>query len=173
MQLLPDAGMPFLIPPPPETATAAEPAQCAAVSRQALQDLSDAITAARQQADANVAANGEGVPGAGYPVAATHGRNFLVNAQEDITQLLAQIDQYPPSLIHVPGITYAIYNSCRGVIVAMHYARHWETISAVYNREGETTAVAVECVDLTTAAIELAETMATAATGCYMHAYTG
>lgn len=55
----------------------------------------------------------------------------------------------------------------------MHYARHWETISAVYNRESETTAVAVECVDLTTAAIELAEPMATAATGCYMHAYTG
>lgn len=172
MQLLPDAGLPVLIPPPPE-AKAAEPGPCAGVTRQALQDLSDNVSAARERAEANVTVNGEGVPGAEYPVAATHGRTYVVLAQDNTAQLLAQVDMYPPSAIHGAGITSAIYNWCRSIIVALHYARHWETISAVYNARRGTAAVPVECVDLINAALEVAEPVSRDATGCYIRAYTG
>lgn len=172
---LADAGLPDLILPllseSDLAAAAAAPAPCAAVTRQALQDLSDAIGTARQRAEANVAVNGEGVPAAVYPVAATYGRDHLVVAQDDMTQLLTWIDQFPPQAIHYSSVVYSIYGYCRQIIHQLHHARHWEAISAVYNARRGTAAVAVECIDLITAAIDLAEPVATNATTCYVLPY--
>ncbi|MQA87141.1 MAG: hypothetical protein GEV03_21570 [Streptosporangiales bacterium] len=177
MTYLSNVGLPDLVPPPPSELAApkaaAEPAPCAAVTRQALQDLSDTITAAREKAEANVAVNGEGAPGAVYPVAATLGRDHLIKAHDNTTVLLAWVDKWgvPPGLIGYPAISYGIYGYCRDVLPQLHHARHWETVNAVYNASRGTAAVTVECINLITAAVELAEPLATNATGCYLAAY--
>jgi hypothetical protein len=166
---LPPADAPAL--PLPEPATA--PAPCEAVTRQGLQDLVDAISAAQLKAEANVAANGEGVPGAEYAVAATHARDFVVEAHEHVAKVVATADKYdvPPGLNRYPAISYQIYLACRQAINYLHAARHWEAISAVYNRDREKVAAALACIGPITAAIELAEPLSADATGCYVAVY--
>jgi hypothetical protein len=177
----PSIGLPdLLLPAPSQLAAtdvpaegAAKSASCEAVTRQALQELSNAIAVARDKADDNVTVNGEGAPDAGYPGAATLGRNHLIVAQDKTTALLAWVDEWNKwsVLILYPAISYGIYGYCREVIWQLHHARHWETISAVYNARRGTAATAVECVDLVTAAVELSEPLSANATGCYMAAY--
>jgi hypothetical protein len=177
----PSIGLPHLLPPTPSelsvtgspTEAAAKSTPCEAVTRQALQELSNAITVARDKAEGNVAVNGEGVPDAGYPGAATWGRYYLVSAHDMSTDLLAWVDEWNKwsVLIHYPAISYGIYGYCREVIGQLHLARHWETISAVYNAVRGTAATAVECVDLITATVALSEPLSVNATHCYLAAY--
>jgi hypothetical protein len=177
----PNIGLPHLLPPTPSQLSATDlPAEaaatstpCGAVTRQALQELGNAITVARDKADGNVAVNGEGVPDAGYPGAATWGRYYLGSAQDMTTDLLAWVDEWNKwsVLVHYPAISYGIYGYGREVIGQLHLARHWETISAVYNARRGTAATAVECVDLITATVELAEPLSADATHCYLAAY--
>jgi hypothetical protein len=177
MRLLPHPGPPDApaLPLPEAVAaeTEAEPAPCTAVTRQGLQDLLDVIADALAKAEANILVNGEGVPGAEYAVAATYGRDYVADAQEHAIRMVAIADKFkvPPGLVLYPAISYHIYGICRHVIFQLHVARHWEAISAVYNRERGTAAAAVACIQPITAAAGLAEPLSANATGCYLAAH--
>jgi len=169
----PVVGLPDLVLPlDGRIATAADPPSCAALTRQALQNLSQAIAAGLAKAEGNVTVNGAGVEDARYPAAAMLGRDHLAAAEEDMARLLAWLDAVgiPPGMFQHPSVPYNIYGYCRELLVSMHHARHWETISAVYNAERGTAAVAVACVHLISTAVGLAEQLSIDGTGCYLAA---
>jgi hypothetical protein len=149
------------------TLAKAQAPSCAALTPVAIQTTVDAITASIQQAQKDVAENS--VTG-GYPQASTNNLAQLVQARDTMKSLqdwLAGNNLASPFVSNQSG-AYNVHNYARDTVVSLLYARHWGTISAVYNALPRNQTFALQSIDLTTAAIKVVDDMGVHGAKCYL-----
>jgi hypothetical protein len=157
-------------PPALEGKASAQPS-CSALTRAAIEGVVIAITAVKTEADANLAANGPGAPGAGYAAAATQAVSHVKIALDKFSYLLKWLDDNkvfsPKGYVTYPGPAYAVYNYVREAVLYLHLTRHWSAVSAVYNADRDAHH-ALKCIDNSSALLEEIEVLGTKATTCYL-----
>ena len=146
-------------------------ASCQEITVAAIQRLIDRISAAGEQADANVVANGPGVPGAGAPDAAKVSADNVWKGQGRLTQLIEDLrkaNMLSPSgeLVNPVG-GYAVYNRTRDVILDLHFARHFAAVSAAWNSKRDPSG-ALDCITSVTEILADLEPFSIRATRCYL-----
>jgi hypothetical protein len=143
---------------------------CASLTAAAIQAVIDEIIESRDKAVSDAAAHGaEGGPG--YPGAARYNLAYLTQARDEMLALrnwlqTAEVLDQPPFVTNVSA-SYNIHGYVRETVVALHNARHWATISAVYHISAD----ARDSYELTTQALDLIEPLGAQAGRCYMGAY--
>jgi hypothetical protein len=149
---------------------------CTSVTKQSITELLDAIERARERAEANAAANGEAVPNAGYPGAATHCLRHIATARDWIDRLLRWLGdndlfEGPDQQVNNTTAAYNVYGYCRETVVQLHHGRHWAAVSAAWNSSRKTADPARECVERASEALALLDPLSAQATRCYLRAY--
>ena len=169
--LLKDAGA---NPPALQGKESAQPS-CSALTRAAIEGVIIAITVVKSETDANLAANGPGMPGAGYPAAAAQAVDHVKIALNKFGKLLAWLDEnslFSPKG-HITNISaaYTVYNYVRETVPYLHLTRHWAAVSAAWNA-ARNVDHALKCIDETSTLLEELEALGTKATRCYLsHVY--
>lgn len=159
------------LPPDTTIAGAGLSASCQGITVTAIQRLIDRISVAGDQADANVVANGPGVPGAGAPDSATVSADNVRKGQRRLTQLIEDLRKanlLSPSgeLVNAVG-GYAVYNRTREVILDLHHARHFAAVSAAWNSKRDPSG-ALACITSVTEILGDLEPFSIQATRCYL-----
>jgi hypothetical protein len=149
---------------------------CNSVTKQSITEVRDGIERARQLAEVNAAANGEGVPDAVYPGAATYSLRHISTAREWMDRLLrwlADNDLFEGADQQVNNTTaaYNVYGYCRETVVQLHHGRHWAAVSAASNSSRKTADPARECVERGSEALAMLDPLSAQATRCYLRAY--
>ena len=116
-----------------------------------------------------MAANG--VTGA-YAIAAGYNLANLTEARDKMQVLLAWlyaagvlgVPPAPPPFVSNTTGAYNVHSYVREAVISLHYARHWATVSAIWN----TSADARDSYELTTQAHELIEPLGAQAGRCLM-----
>src|ERR1700754_2580656 len=147
---------------------------CNALTRTTIAGIVTAITAVKTEADANLAANGPGAPGAGYAAAATQAVNHVKIAFDKFSYLLGWLDKNklvsPKGYITNTSAAYNVYNYVREAVLSLHLTRHWSAVSAVYNADRDVHHV-LKCIDESSALLTELEVLGTKATQCYLSSY--
>jgi hypothetical protein len=143
-----------------------DPDPCASLTPAALQQVIDVIAQSRTKAESDVAANGVN----GIYAAATHHNLAYLNEAHDIMIALQSFLQSEG--IDSPYVTNAsgasnVHGYVREVVVPLHHARHWATISATHHLSTD----ARDSYELTSQALDLAEALGAQAGRCYMNVY--
>jgi hypothetical protein len=168
----PSAGTPpdrpHPVPVKPQLESAAT--SCTSLTTAAIQAVINQIIASRDKAVKDDAANGA-VNGPGYPSAARDNLAYLTQARDKMIVLrdwlqTAGVLDPPPFVTNASG-AYNIHGYVRETVVALHYARHWATISAVYHSSAD----ARDSYELTTQALDLIEPLGAQAGRCYMSGF--
>lgn len=146
---------------------------CAAVTRAALDEAIAAVATALAKADDNVDANGEAVPTARYPAAATFARTGCQTALETMQTLRGWLDDnemFQPPDDHVSNATasFNIFGYCREAITQLHFARQWVAVSASSNEPAGGADPGRDCAQLISGALSLLEPLSADATSCYL-----
>lgn len=158
---------------PPDTTIARSglSASCQGISVAAIQRLIDRISAAGDQADANVVANGPGVPGAGAPDTAKVSADNVRKGQRRLTKLIEDLREdnmlSPAGQLKNAVGGYAVYNRTREVILDLHYARHFAAVSAAWNSKRDPSG-ALACITSITEILRDLESFSIQATRCYL-----
>jgi hypothetical protein len=143
---------------------------CASLTGAAIQAVIKSIADSSAKAESDAAAHGvDGGPG--YPSAARDNLSYLISAHDQMVALLDWLHEAevldPPAFVSNVSAAYNIHGYVREAVVALHYARHWATISASYHGSLD----ARDSFELTTQALELIEPLGAQAGRCYMDAY--
>lgn len=143
-----------------------DPDPCAALTPAAIQQIIDVIAQSRTKAESDVAANGAN---GAYAIAAPYNLDYLKAAHDKMIALQSflQTEGLDTPYVTNASAAYNVHGYVREVVVALHYARHWATISAVYHKSTD----ARDSYELTSQALNLAEALGAQAGRCYMNAY--
>jgi hypothetical protein len=150
----------FLLPPK----VVAQTDPCSSLTSTRIQGVISAIGESRTKAEADAAANG--TTGA-YASAARDNLAILTQAQTTMSNLLTWLHLHYSAPYSSSNAAYNIYGYVRDTVASLHFARHWAAISVLYHRSIPARA----SVDATTAAINLAESLGSDATVCYLRGY--
>ena len=152
---------------------AAAAAGCAAVNRAAIAAAIDAIAAALEKADDNVAANGEAAPGAEYPGAATFAQTGCQSALGTMQTLRAwltvnELFEPPNDRVTNLSASFNVAGYCREAIIQLHFARHWAAVSSGWNAARNGGEPGRACTALISDALSMLEPLSANATSCYL-----
>jgi len=165
--ILKDAGA---HPPALEGKESAQPS-CSALTRAAIEGVVIAITAVKTEAEANLALNGPGMPGAGHSASAAQAVSHVQVALDKFTYLLTWLDDNklfsPKSYVTNISGAYSVYNYVRDAVLYLHLTRHWSAVSAAWNAKRDPHH-ALKCIDETSTLLEELEELGTKATRCYL-----
>jgi hypothetical protein len=143
-----------------------DPDPCESLTPAALQQVIDLIAQSQTKAESDVAANGEN---GAYAVAAHHNLVYLKEARDIMIALQTFLQSEgidSPYVTNASG-AYNVHGYVREVVVPLHHARHWATISAIYHQSAD----ARDSYELTSQTLDLAEALGAQAGRCYMNAY--
>jgi hypothetical protein len=164
------ASPPILLPPLPASGRSAQALvgadPCASLAPEALQQVIDKIAESLAKAESDVTANGTtGV----YAIAAVYNRDYLAEVHQNLLFLQSWLKNLGLDTPFVTNVSaaYNIHGYVREAVCSLHYARHWATISVVYHKSSD----AFESFNLTSEAIDLAESLGAQAGRCYMRCY--
>jgi hypothetical protein len=157
------------------------PNPCEALTRDAVEELVEAIDASLRKANDNVRENGPQAAGANYPRAATLSAEHLYNARNAVEGVLEWLDSEqlfaPNNFVTNTTGAFSIYGVLRDAVWQLHHGRHWAAVSAASNSPAgdppRDARAASECIDLATTALALAEPLSAKATRCYLREYLG
>lgn len=150
--------------PPEQALDGADP--CTALTPEALQQMIDKVAESSEKAESDVHANG--ITGS-YAAAAIYNRDYLAEVHQNLLFLQSWLKNLG---LDTPFVTnasaaYNIHGHVRETVYTLHHARHWATISVVYHNSSD----AFESYNLTSAAIDFAESLGEQAGRCYMRSY--
>ncbi len=142
------------------------PNPCASLTPAALQQVIDVIAQSRTKAQSDVAANG--VTGA-YAIAAQYNLDYLQDAYNKATALQSWLHTNGLDFPYVTNASaaYSVHGYARDVVISLHYARHWATISVVYHKSAD----ARDSFERTSQALNLIEALGAEGGRCYIQAY--
>jgi len=145
---------------------AAAPLSCRSLTPAAIQGVIDEIAESLTKAESDSAANG--ATGA-YASAARDNLAYLQAAHDQMVALQTWLTDNGVDAPYVTNASaaYNVHGYVREVVNALHYARHWATISAVYHASAD----ARDSFELTSQAIDLAEALGVQGGRCYMNSY--
>lgn len=145
---------------------AAQHISCTSLTPAAIQGVIDKIAESRAKAESDAAAHG--TTGT-YASAARDNLAYLTEAHDQMVALQTWLSDQELDSPYVTNATaaYNVHGYVREVVVKLHYARHWATISATYH----TSTDARDSFELTSQAIDLAEALGVQGGRCYMYGY--
>ena len=139
---------------------------CASLTPEALQQVIDKIAESLAGAESDVNVNGTA---GSYAIAAVYNRNYLAEVHQNLLFLqswLKNLNLDTPFVTNASA-SYNIHGYVREAVCSLHNARHWATISVVYHKSSD----AFDSFNLTSEAIDLAESLGAQAGRCYMRSY--
>ena len=160
----------ILLPPLPAGAPSARAPggadPCASLTPEALQQVIDKVAESLEKAECDVHINGTT---GSYATAAVYNHDYLAEVHHNLLFLqswLKNLGLDSPFVTNASA-AYNIHGHIREAVYTLHHARHWATISIVYHDSND----AFESYNLTSAAIDLAESLGEQAGRCYMRSY--